>query len=58
MVTEDGDFEVVFKRVEDLSEFCTILLTPEELEEYKNIRALGDIVRDIQTPRLTSFSST
>ncbi len=52
------NFSIIFEELDKLSEEPELRLEAEELKEYEEIRALREIVLEMQAPVQTYFAST
>lgn len=51
-------FSIIFEELDRLSEESEIRLTADEFKEYEEIRALREIVLEMQAPAQTYLTST
>lgn len=51
-------FSIIFEELDKLSEEPEIQLTADEFKEYEEIRALREIVLEMQAPAQTYLTST
>ena len=52
------NFSIIFEELDKLSEEPEIRIGAEEIEEYEEIRALREIVIEMQAPVQAYFAST
>ena len=52
------DFSIIYEELDRLSEESELSLSDNELIEYEEIRNLGDIVIEINSPDVNYFTST
>lgn len=58
MPEKQHKFTIIFEELDKLSEEPEIRLEDDELDEYEEIRALREIVLEIQNPAQTYLTST
>jgi len=58
MPEKQHKFSIIFEELDKLSEEPEIRLEDDELNEYEEIRALREIVLEIQDPAQTYLTST
>ena len=58
MPEKQYNFSIIFEELDKLSEEPELRLEAEELEEYEEIRALREIVLEMQAPVQTYLTST
>jgi len=58
MVEKEHGFSIIFEELGELSGDCEVRLTAEELEEHDEIRALREIVLELQSPGQVYLTTT
>ena len=58
MPEKQYNFSIIFEELDKLSEKPELWLEAEELKEYEEIRALREIVLEMQAPVQTYLTST
>jgi hypothetical protein len=56
--SEKNDLSLVLKEVARLSEEPDLMLTGDEIKEYDEIKILGEILNEIQSPQLAYYTGT
>jgi len=52
------DFSIIYEELDRLSEESKLSISDNELIEYEEIRILGDIVIEMNSPDVNYFTST
>jgi len=56
--SEKSDLSLVLKEVARLSKEPDLMLTCDEVKEYNEIKILGEILHEIQSPPLAYYTGT
>lgn len=57
-VSDSADFDIIFKELDRLSKEPGLFLSNEEVQDNEEIRILGEIVAEIQAPKMLYYTGT
>jgi hypothetical protein len=58
MKIEKSELSVILKEIDRLSEEPDLMLTSDEIKDYEEIRVLGEIIFEMQSPKLIFYTDT